>query len=998
MLEIRSPLLRRGRRGNILAITFAVIFILLTVVSALHYQQSTARRKLTRASAYLQFSQARKFETLSYLQAEGMVPHLTETKSAPDWVKVYGSNEVVHDGRLESQAGSKLFTGLDNLAVHKSDDPVAFHQHLSMQPKSSDNALRVFSKRTWKVALRRNDGYALYAPKGSLYAGALRGWANPTFKDERADMANCYSGVPAWARAQKTIRVREFAYGFGSSSEGPIDFDDGLGVPMLGPGPIRDYDSELSSRLETVKNTMDGRSRNGDKTGNIKGTIFSNIGNFFKMMVGQADFDEAFSPTIQQAVSMNIPMIPGFSNTVPGLFYEIWLHVPFPSDGVSYQSQEDVENGKKTAEKLKEKNDELEAQKKETARLEKELSNTSNEDKRDELKEKIKDSKKKERDIREEIGDLQDEIEDEAEAANNKVKDKTPSSGKDPPTTRAEDEDTPIPKTGTNGWNYSSVLSKMLELVWGIVRGKGDEIVESIAPSVRLVHFGDRDHDADTTFDFSDNTFTSEATWTVPQGRTFRYGGDMEIIGDLWIQKGAIFSVGGDLTISKPPGSSANPFAPKGRLILEEGASLIVDGDFEAWGTPTFGSVLVASRPNQIHTISSAILASGDVTLRYGTFPAMTLADGIRWVAEEINVPEMADVADTAEEVFANVAPNLSKIAGPFHLRKPYFARYATTFQLTVIPPPIGPIPIPSAIPMPRRNGLVGVFRALTFLYTPTLNWSLGENLYTQCDWWYFGQGQVPVLPKLDPDGAIASLRSFSLGNYSFEIDWDDVLSAFAKDVLEDIATRVLVKAVTKIGAKIIVSVLPGAGIIIDNVIAEVEAALDEEFGSLEDLVSDLVKDAMEPIIRPFTDILEDVENRVQTAVQDVYLRELPGILIYANNITVGSSPLSQGTVSSNSGASAKAVAGMLVAKQGMNLNCKFAVGTFTALNGDILANTVQYVPYFGSASLYLPKELSTSDWITRGGHLFYGKSNDSELSLDVETKKGRAVFEGWSQ
>lgn len=979
--------IREQQRGNVLAITFAVIFIMLTLVSALHYQQSTARRKVTRASAHLQFSQGRKFAVMQHLQSEGALVYITDTPSIPSHVKVVGDVDEVENGLIPAMSTGELHGTLANVAAHKADDPVKGHQLLDVTPKSSDNALRVFGRRKWRVAIRKNDAYAVYAPKGNITLGSLRGWANPTFKDERADMANAFSGQPATARALQQIDIKRLEYGTASAKEGPIEIDEGLGVPFLGPGPLKDYNTELASRLETVKASLEGTSTNGDKSSNIRGTIFDSIGRFFELLVGRGSVNSAFSPTLQQALRINIPVIPGFSATVPGTFFEIWFHVPFPADGGNYQESSNTDSGSNRAR-------ELQAAHTRAREAEDELQRVRNNPNSTQAQ---IDRAQRERDRAvNRLAELEQDVRDQAEADNNRIRNRMPSGPAEAPVTREDDEN--VPKDGTKNWNYSNVLTNLLDLLFSVVSGDIDGLINSMAPPVRVVHFGDKENNSDESFDFSNGTFTSEATWTVPQGRTFRYDQNMEIIGDLWIQKGAVFSCGGDLTLKRPANSSVNPFAPKGRLILEEGASLVVNGDFAAEGSSTFGSVLVCSRPNQIHGINTSILCGGSVELKYGTFPALTLADGVRWVGDETETPAMNDAADVTENIFANVLPNLAKLAGPFHTRRPYFAKYATTFQLTIIPTPVGPVPVPSAIPLPRRNGLVGVFKALTFLYTPTLNWALGENLYCQSDWWYFGQGNVPVLPKLDPDGAVAALRSFNLGNYSISIDFGAVTDAFTRDVLTDIAVRTLVEVAQRIGAQIIASIVPGAGFVVDEIIAQVSEIIDRELGSLEDLVAQLVRDALSPLVTPFTDILDDVRRRVEAVANDVYLRELPGVLIYADSIQVGDSPLNPALASQNSSASAKLISGMLVAKRGINLNCRFAAGTFVALDGDVVANTIQYVPYYGAASIYIPKQLSTNNWLTRGGEIFYGREHDSKTAIDVSTGRGRVVFEGWSQ
>ena len=55
-----SPRLRR-RRGNVMAVVMATIFVLTTLVLGLHHQQSVARASQMRSEAELRFREARKF-------------------------------------------------------------------------------------------------------------------------------------------------------------------------------------------------------------------------------------------------------------------------------------------------------------------------------------------------------------------------------------------------------------------------------------------------------------------------------------------------------------------------------------------------------------------------------------------------------------------------------------------------------------------------------------------------------------------------------------------------------------------------------------------------------------------------------------------------------------------------------------------------------------------------------------------------------------------------
>jgi hypothetical protein len=654
---------------------------------------------------------------------------------------------------------------------------------------------------------------------------------------------------------------------------------------------------------------------------------------------------------------------------VPGLVWEVWLHVPFQPDlGFSSKHDPDLSRLNDLAKEqeeasalLREAADKLQAAKQalEAAQAAYDANPS--------------DANREARDLallavqvaQDAFEDVQEFMEESAEEAADIADGKLGSGASPLPQTREED---PEGRDGQWGWNYSQTMAKMFNLVKTIVGG-GDlkEVAASISSNVRVVHYGPADEVPG--FEWTGDRFLSRSTWTVPASRTLRYDGSMEIQGDLWLQRGTVMVVNGNLKVASPVAtvSITDSFAPSGRVFFEEGSTLIVKGDFECQGSAHFGSIMVAGEPNEIHPISSSLLVDGEVNIPYGTFAAHTLPDLIA----ALGLPGTEEGAGTVGNLLEQQAPLLSKLAGPFHLRNPYYARYATTFQMVTIPFP--PVVVITPVPSPKENLWVFAFRAKTFAYTAALNATLGENLYTQSDWWPFGNGVVPMAMSLDLGEAIRSALAATSLLESAELDPATIeteITEFVETLADKTVGWALKEAVARLTEEAARILAPGGfGPVLDlaNAIAD---ELRTEENAIDDFYQGFVSDFQTRMGDHGRTLLGSLLENTNVLEADKYLKEYAGLLIQGRNITIGEE--------------ARQVAGMLIAREDIRSSARLTIGTLLAHQGDIRVGNFLYYPYFNQASLYLPKALEGDTAIERASVRSYGAANDSGVAVQV--------------
>lgn len=522
---------------------------------------------------------------------------------------------------------------------------------------------------------------------------------------------------------------------------------------------------------------------------------------------------------------------------------------------------------------------------------------------------------------------------------------------------------------------------------------------------VRLINFGEPDCPTAEIFQFENSGedtlakgFTSECTWNVPQGRSLALKGNVTIKGDLWVQRGACLHVQGNLRLLRPPARSYrvidNPLNPSGRIFLEPGATLLVDGNLDVeGGSALFGSVVIEAPLGQASAITSAILCQGDVKLKYGVHPGISLDNLVGYVAETTGQGELKKVhRQLLQPLLTQVAPNVAKIFGPFHIRKPYLASSATTLSLYFIIPGPGP---------PYPNIMVKVFRVLAAAYGITLNASLGENLYTQSDWWLFGEGAVPIVPRVDAETLLDSLKKIQ-----FKLPLAKDPAAFFKSRLQDFVNKVVVRITTDVIStcigeviKAMTSVLQGGkqataalGVVIDGVLAQFQTSLEELIEEIkrefELAVTDAVKDL---VVKPLLELVKDLNRQILASVERSVLRDAPGLMIQAGgNLTIASteeqSPLALG---------------FFVAGKNVTIQTERCLGSIISLEGSIQARQLTFIPHFTNASLYVPEDKpdwSSAAWPKAAIEIKYGKDFDNGKSVEIGPSLFHLSAQGWTQ
>jgi len=409
-------------------------------------------------------------------------------------------------------------------------------------------------------------------------------------------------------------------------------------------------------------------------------------------------------------------------------------------------------------------------------------------------------------------------------------------------------------------------------------------------------------------------------------------------------------------------------------------------------GTKLFGSVMTCSPPGSQAPITSGILCRGNVSLRYGVQPGMGVDDLMAFLTSQGDT-SLKDVHEKyLSPLLASVAPNAAKIVGPFHPRLPYIAQFATTIGFAVI------IPFPA--PIPYDNVCVPIFRVLSYVYSISLNYTLGENLYPQSDWWIFGNGCVPVVPRVEPEGLVSALKGFKApiptltdpGKF-----FQQQLEKFTENVCKALAKQVGTE-ILKMVAREVAGLLEGAkqaGDIANKAIGFIQQRIGDPLQGLTDDLKNQLEVAVrsttdEYIEKPVRQVVEKAQQEVEAYFERAMLRNCPGLLVYAGG------SLSVGTA----GDPAALAAGMFVAGEHLTMECERTVGTLVSASGDVRARAFMYNPYFSHASLYQPKDSpdwTGLDWFTAGTRCEYAADQDSKSALEIGPPVYHVTAQGWT-
>jgi hypothetical protein len=858
----------------------------------------------------------------------------------------------------------------------------------------------------WQEDLLYSDlfPYAAYAPSGSLKLNQAVSWINHTYDSKASDRVTlpqypppaAVSALPVKLWSRDVLSVEDFPYGSAWSQNGPIEFGTGAAVGRTGPlGTGHTYGALLERQVEKAFTALIPIASGVDKTPLIAGRLLSGEA-VLKLFKGELNFATFFS--VEQAMTFPFPIFPKWDNKA--IVDVLVLHVPLPVDftdskfadaGPKIEELEkriqflDKEYTRRKPE-LTRKNSEVEQLDldlaKKVARFERgEIPESDVADARAKLavamlaRDKLQEELNGYLAEKEQCRQAQKTVTKQADDLKKDIKNfDVRLLGKPPQTSKEES------LMHTFGWAYFRLAGRLESLVAGIIGdiidGHADRIVDDITSKVlypvRLVHFsGDtpdlwaagrqdyesdqihRQRPADIPLDFT----SFRCTWTVPAGRSVTLKGNYEFRGDLWLRRGSLMYVEGDLRLTDPkvwtPFDDREPLEnlkPSGRLVIEEGATLVVSGNLRVQGTRNEGSVVLLSQYGPPRMITSAVLCKGNLETDWGVHTGVLMDDMFNAVADATGAPaNLKKYQGWLRTLKSVCAPHLGKVLffSAWSKRTCYFADYATTFEFVpwLVEAGLGG---PWPIPLPYGNCLKTPHKILSYVYAAELGMMLGENTFTHSSLlWPWGKGCVPIIAKADPK---------LVSDIANGIDMSAIQDiAFERGILKDALTKVLpdfvtwgVKTLVVQQLKALLNPLGGCG--------------GDKAGKDADSWTSKLKQAwkgftiVKKIYKQLNSIRTGMSKRISEMVlaeltrgsaAQMKLREITGIFLYSG----GSMRIGQA-----SGPSALMASGFFVAKQDLRVAAEFMVGSLISLHGDITAKRLYHFPYFSRASLYQPK------------------------------------------
>jgi hypothetical protein len=484
------------------------------------------------------------------------------------------------------------------------------------------------------------------------------------------------------------------------------------------------------------------------------------------------------------------------------------------------------------------------------------------------------------------------------------------------------------------------------------------------------------------------------ANLDVPRGRTLKLTkSNVVVAGDIYLHPGAVLDVSGNLTVQAPDSwtdfkgtaaSGDNTLSyPNGRVIMEEGSSLIVSGDLNVTGgTYDAGSVLLTCDYGPNTGLTRLIYCDGDINVKYGMGPAVEFGVLVDALAKNDSTLKgfMDDFFDPFTE---EVAPQMAKLpyVGPWQWRTCWFANYCTTFEFIPLLEEFG-LGGPWPIPLPFQNCLRDVFKYLSIIYSTELNYFIGENLYTHSPFWLFGRGVSPVMLKVRPELVADALGEIQWTTIAWD-DFKDQAEQFVSDVIPGFAEGIVEEVIAKIIASAAADLLPFDPITCgpsegDTAAESMESAadkyLDEKLGAMEGLLQRSLEQVLLHLQNDVYDKLDSDDPKYAV------LRELPGVCVASGStITIGTA------------GGSRLASGLFVAQSDLTINCEYTVGSAISVGGDIEVSQLLHYPYYDRVSLYNPKKIS--DPLEEGLEL---EDPVGSLAGDVEYTFPRRLAEGW--
>ena len=974
----------RKRRASAVVMVLAMMFVLLILVAGMHWRQSSARSSLLREEANLEARVAAEYELAKQVHPEatfapekqtvraalaahmaidlpkGLAKPLFQYKVGQGLTNLIKSQAMPQDPKLLGRPGKAW-----NLVVPNSLDP-------AMQP----------DKVKFLSVVTNDFPYAACAPNGTIKVAEAHAWSNELFKVGYST-ETAMSGKATVMSAGGNIEVGNLTYGELYTANGTVSVDQGRFIAYPGPpGDLANADAYPNIIAGQVTDAMTKLSAAAqDKTNLINGNILG-IDTIVSLFTGKVSDFLGKALSMRQAMQMPFFMIPG--GKVQGIIVTMWLHMPFPPDGAGAKDQLDELQKKQQAE-LGPKQTAIAEQHTKVADLEKETAAQTDAEAKKKKQQELDKARSDEEALGTDLKDTQEKFGNEV----NDILDKVPDAETTGPLTRNDDAKI----TGDDGveWmSYKAFYKRIFKFCSDVVVAAFESIrtgekvdmsavLKDLYQEVRLVHFGAKDRE--TNFTIKDGSVEMTATFNVPPGRAIKLRTDVTINGDLWLMRGSTLVVDGNLTLVNPESSLAvDPRKPRGRLFLEEGAKLIVTKDFVCGGDSALGSVLVGAPIHAIHPTTSAIMVNGNITIPFGVWPAFSLGD-----LELDEVPVLKDLRD----VVSTVVPNVAKLSGPFHRRKAYFSKHATMYVIACILVPPIPVPIPLPIPTPLppgpANANVKLFKAMALIYSTQMNLAWGENFITHCDWWFIGQGCVPMLPKINPTVYIDKIKNFNFPSISSFPSPDQVqklLEQKGPQMVKEMAPVLISEVIVKI---VISQLSFGLADFVTEVVP-LQEWIDKIVG-----VEDTQKSLAE--ISGLTAVLTEIKSKIADEAALMMLQETPGVLIYAG----GRIGIAEG------GHRAPVTIGMLVAGGDIVSNAKYTVGACMSLHGSITTNQLLYDANCTRCSMFVPQVAPTSvipdlEWFNWAVEYRYGALLEVGEPLDVGPTLRYPSIQGWHE
>lgn len=970
---------QRGRRASALVMILAMMFILMIIVAGMHWRQASARASLLQAEANLEARVATEYELAKQLYPKATFNPLNQTIKASVAANLPLAFSPGLAKPLFQDAG--LANMLKPQALPKATDLLARPGKAwnLIAPSSLDPAMQP-DKYKMLTVIANDFPYVACAASGNITAEAVQPWSNSLFATNYSP-ETAMNGAPAKMVAANEISVENITYGEVYSInggnvkvKGRFNAFQGLPADLSTPQAYHKIiGAQINSAIDKLSNAAQ------DKTNLANGNILS-LDTIIDLFTGKVDSFLGKALSMRQAMQFPFFMIPSFR--VTGIIVTIWLHMPFSADGESANASTKSLNEEQTKESSA-KQEELKTQHTKVEEAQKDYDGETDSDKKAEKLKTLNNAKDKEKDIGEELKDLADKFSGQTKAAleNAQAKDE------DGPATRNE-EKTALPGSADDGdplfsyiasfkWIFKLIIDSIGMFADMITGGSPDltGLLKNLYKEVRLVHFGGKDFECD--FKISDSLTEFTATFDVPPGRAIKFATNLKVNGDLWLMRGSTLVVTGNLDVASPlTNFSADPRAPRGRVFLEEGAKLVVGGNFTCEGSSALGSVLVGAPINAIHPTTSAILVRGNITIPYGVWPAFSLGD-----LDLDSIPDLKKF----REIVSTVVPNLAKLAGPFHRRKAYFSQYATEYVLAMVPTPIGVIPVLVPAPIPERKNInVKLFKAMAMIYSTQMNLAWGENFITHTDWWLIGQGFVPMFPKVNPTVYIDKIKNFDFHVPDFPSP-DDVKKLILEkgpDMVKEMAPKLIAEVIVKL---VIDQISMGLGsLIADNL------PLEEWIGKVIG-VEDTQKSLSE--IVGLSALVDEIKSKISDNAALMMMQETPGVLIYSG-----------GKIAIAEGKPRTPVSiGMLVAERDIVSNASYTIGAVMSLNGNITTNKLLFDANCTRCSMFLPQVNPTEiipglTWFNWAVEYRYGRLLDLGDPVDVAPTYQYPSVQGWNQ